>query len=70
MKEPIIFITKAYHHYETIRDVLQKHALNYPVYYGKDSESCLEIARELVEKGAKVLEEFISEYRKNRVEQQ
>ena len=55
MKEPIIFITKAYHHYETIRDVLQKHALNYPVYYGKDSESCLEIARELVEKGAKVL---------------
>lgn len=54
MKEPIIFITKAYHHYETIRDVLQKHALNYPVYYGKDSESCLEIARELVEKGAKV----------------
>ena len=33
----------------------KKHALNYPVYYGKDSESCLEIARELVEKGAKVL---------------
>lgn len=55
MENSIVFITKAFHHYDTLRAVMKKHGLHYPVYYDQDSASCMEIAREQVKNGAKVL---------------
>ena len=55
MEHSIVFITKAFHHYDTLQEVLKKHDLHFPVYYGEDSDICLKIAKEQVEKGAKVL---------------
>lgn len=55
MNQAIVFITKAYHHYETLQEVLKKNHLDYPIYYGENSDICLEIARKLVDEGAKVL---------------
>ncbi|RHO95915.1 PAS domain-containing protein [Clostridium sp. AF37-5AT] len=55
MEQTIVFITKAYHHYETLIQVLEKHSLNYPVYYGHDSDECMDIAKHLVDSGTKVI---------------
>jgi len=55
MNQPIVFITKAHHHLETIQSVLKKHSLDYPVYYRKNAEECLELARGLLETGIRII---------------
>lgn len=55
MGNSIVFITKAPHHCYTIREVLKKNNLDYPIFFGNGSEACLDIAREQVDQGAKVI---------------
>ena len=55
MENSIIFITKAFHHYDIIRSVLEKHHLEYPFFYGSDKEACLEIAQAQVKLGTKAI---------------
>ena len=55
MNRSIIFITKAPHHFETIQEVLEELGKDYPVFLGKSPEECLEIAREQVKLGTKII---------------
>lgn len=55
MEQSIVFITKAYHHYETLHEILEAHALYYPIFYGDGPDACLAIAREQMKQGAKVI---------------
>lgn len=55
MQGDIIFITKSLHHYASIKALLAREELFFPVYYDPDVETCLRIAREKSAEGAQAI---------------
>lgn len=55
MNEPIVFITKSWHHHTAAMEFLQKYNIELPVYYASDAIEGVEMARQQIENGTKVL---------------
>lgn len=55
MNNSIIFITKSLHHVANFNDVIKTLEMEIPTFYDSDPDKCLEIAKEEVRKGAKVI---------------
>jgi len=58
MTTPIIFVTKAPHHYKMAVELLEKNNLKIQSFLGKDVEECKSIIEQQIERGARVVITF------------